>query len=226
MNDIFVEVEKQLGSLKRQASKARRYAEIREQMRGLLRQVLASKAKDLDLQAERLAALLGDISQQESHQSQSVTQMEAEQERLSTRIYELEGELRQHQNVLGQTALELDRSENRIIFNRQRSEELAGRRQRLSLEIEQASAQAAQVEIHVSRHGERVSLKDQAVASVESILATLAADSSHISGAHDSTEARLVELRGSAAKLGDELTSLHGEQARSKKLTTHPIEEA
>ena len=45
VNDIYVEVEKQLASLKRQASKARRYAEIREQMRGLLRQVLASKAK-------------------------------------------------------------------------------------------------------------------------------------------------------------------------------------
>ena len=36
VNDILVEVEKQLASLKRQASKARRYAELREQMRGLL----------------------------------------------------------------------------------------------------------------------------------------------------------------------------------------------
>ncbi len=57
INDIYVEVEKQLASLKRQASKARRYAEIREQMRGLLRQVLASKAKELDIEAERLARL-------------------------------------------------------------------------------------------------------------------------------------------------------------------------
>src|ERR1700729_1883067 len=52
VNDIYVEVEKQLASLKRQASKARRYAEIREQMRGLLRQILASKAGELDLEAE------------------------------------------------------------------------------------------------------------------------------------------------------------------------------
>ena len=37
VNDIVVEVEKQLGSLKRQASKARRYAEIRDQMRGIVR---------------------------------------------------------------------------------------------------------------------------------------------------------------------------------------------
>ena len=75
VNDIYVEVEKQLASLKRQASKARRYAEIREQMRGLLRQVLASKAKELDLEAERLAGLLGGISQQESQEAQSVNQM-------------------------------------------------------------------------------------------------------------------------------------------------------
>ena len=34
VHDILVEVEKQLASLKRQASKARRYAELRDQMRG------------------------------------------------------------------------------------------------------------------------------------------------------------------------------------------------
>ncbi len=58
VHDIVVEVEKQLASLKRQASKARRYAEIREQMRGLLRQVMASKARELDSEADRLAQLL------------------------------------------------------------------------------------------------------------------------------------------------------------------------
>ncbi len=41
VNDIVVEVEKQLGSLKRQAAKARRYSEIRDQMRGIVRQMLA-----------------------------------------------------------------------------------------------------------------------------------------------------------------------------------------
>src|SRR5277367_4802251 len=48
VNDIVVEVEKQLGSLKRQASKARRYAEIRDQMRAIVRQMLAGKARELD----------------------------------------------------------------------------------------------------------------------------------------------------------------------------------
>src|SRR5208337_4131732 len=58
VNDIVVEVEKQLGSLKRQASKARRYSEIREQMRGIVRQMLAGKARELDAEAERLGGRL------------------------------------------------------------------------------------------------------------------------------------------------------------------------
>ena len=102
VNDIFVEVEKQLVSLKRQASKARRYAELREQMRGLLRVVLASKAEHLDIEAARLENLLREMdSVQEEREAHSVHELEAEQERLSARTYELDAELRQTQNLLG-----------------------------------------------------------------------------------------------------------------------------
>ena len=95
VNDILVEVEKQLASLKRQASKARRYAELREQMRGLLRIVLASKAEHLDIEAARLENLLRDMDAAEERDARSVHELEAEQERLSARTYELDAELRQ-----------------------------------------------------------------------------------------------------------------------------------
>jgi len=224
INDIYVEVEKQLASLKRQASKARRYAEIREQMRGLLRQVLASKAQELDREAERLGGLLGEISQNETREGQSVSQWEAEQERLGTRTYELEGELRQHQNVLGQTALELDRSENRILFNRQRTAELTGRLQQLNTEIEQASAQAAQVETRAAAHGESVISLQGEVSRVENILAGLATASAELSGAHESTEARIAALRRSAGELADEFARLQAEQAQSEQALAHHIQ--
>ena len=224
VNDIYVEVEKQLASLKRQASKARRYAEIREQMRGLQRQVLASKAKELDLEADRLARLVGGISVQESQEAQSVNQWEAEQERLSSRTYELESELRQHQNILGQTALELDRSENRILFNRQRTAESAGRLQQLNVEIDQGGAQVAEVETRANAHGESVTAIKSEVSRVEAILASLAAATAEISGAHDSVEDRIASLRRSAAELGDELTRLHGDQAQAEQTLAHHVE--
>ena len=93
VNDILVEVEKQVASLKRQASKARRYAELREQMRGLLRIVLASKAEHLDIEAARLENLLRDMDAAEEREARSVHELEAEQERLSARTYELDAEL-------------------------------------------------------------------------------------------------------------------------------------
>src|SRR2546425_9676729 len=62
VNDIVVEVEKQLGSLKRQAAKARRYSEIREQMRAIVRQMLAGKARELDATAEKIARQLEELN--------------------------------------------------------------------------------------------------------------------------------------------------------------------
>ena len=69
VNDIVVEVEKQLGSLKRQAAKARRYSEIREQMRGIVRQMLAGKARELDAAAERIGQQLDELNAAETQRA-------------------------------------------------------------------------------------------------------------------------------------------------------------
>ncbi len=67
VNDIYVEVEKQLASLKRQASKARRYAELREQMRGLLRECAEQVAvARLENEAERLAVVLAEATEKKA----------------------------------------------------------------------------------------------------------------------------------------------------------------
>src|SRR5258708_8440026 len=140
VNDIVVEVEKQLGSLKRQAAKARRYSEIREQMRGIVRQMLAGKARELDAEAERVGKRLQELTAAEAQQAKEIQQQESEQDLLNQRIYSLDAELRQNQNHLNLTALEVDRSENRIAFNRQRADELAGRHGQIAAAIGRAGA--------------------------------------------------------------------------------------
>ena len=72
VNDIVVEVEKQLGSLKRQAAKARRYAEIRDEMRGIVRQMLAGKARELDAEAERVGKRLEELMASESKHAHEI----------------------------------------------------------------------------------------------------------------------------------------------------------
>ncbi len=204
VNDILVEVEKQLASLKRQASKARRYAELREQMRGLLRIVLASKAEHLDIEAARLEKLLRDMDAAEERESRSVHEMEAEQERLSARTYDLDGELRQTQNLLGQTALDLDRAENRIAFNREQLAQLESRAARLAVEIEIAVRQAADLVARMAAQRESVAaLRGQAAA----LEAGLRESTEHVSVSSTSQsqlESRMEELRRLAHALVEE----------------------
>jgi chromosome segregation protein len=219
VNDILVEVEKQLGSLKRQASKARRYAELREEMRGLLRTMMGSKAKELDTEAERLTNLLREIA--ETEQVQAVSRLEAEQEKLSTRTYELDAELRQNQNLLGQTALELDRAENRIGFNRQRSEELEQRNQQLTGELTQIAAQVNEVEARAAEHEKTVVELRAETKRLEALLAELAARAQQFAATSQATDTRIAELRQATSQLGDELTHLHAEFAQAEQAYTH-----
>ena len=58
MNDITEEVSKQLGSLKRQAAKAKRYGELKGELEGQLRTVLAGRYVTLKAEAEKAASLL------------------------------------------------------------------------------------------------------------------------------------------------------------------------
>ena len=224
VNDIVVEVEKQLGSLKRQASKARRYSEIREQMRGIVRQMLAGKARELDAEAERIATSLEQLTSEEARRATEIQQQEGAHDRLNQRIYELDAELRQNQNVLNQTALEVDRTENRIAFNRQRAEELAGRHTQIDAEIAQAAVQAADWETRNTAQtaaagalrGESATLTTR----VEELGTRAQSRSSQIAEA----EGRIEALRRSASEAGESLLRLHGEQKQAEEALVHQTE--
>ncbi len=220
VNDIFVEVEKQLASLKRQASKARRYAELREQMRGLLGAVLASKAEHLDIEAARLENLLREMDAAEERESRSVHDLEAQQERLSARTYELDAELRQTQNLLGQTALDLDRAENRITFNREQMAQLESRATGLAAETAEAERQAAALAARMAGQREAVaSLREQATA-LEAVLRETTEQASASAAGQEQLEARMEELRRLAGRLAEESAREHAESLQAEEAAT------
>ncbi len=224
VHDILVEVEKQLASLKRQASKARRYAEIREQMRGMVRTVLASKARALDAEAERIAGALHETNEAETAQAHSLQSLEAEQERLGQRSYELETELRCNQNLLSECALELDRAENRVGFNRERSRELETRLLQLAAGLTQTSAQAAVLDQQAQAHAAGVAVLRDEKSALEAALDNLAAASAALAAEQNAAETRIVELREAAGRLAHDLTRLHGEQAQAEGTISHLAE--
>src|ERR1700728_3495652 len=204
VNDILVEVEKQLASLKRQASKARRYAELREQMRGLLRSVLASKAEHLDIEAARLENLLREMESAEERDARTVHELESEQERLSARSYELDGEMRQIHNLLGQTALDLDRAENRITFNREQVAQIDTRATRLVVELEQAERQATELGARMLAQREAARSVREQTAILEAALRQTTEQAASSTDEQERLEVRIAELRQLAGRMVEE----------------------
>src|SRR5437879_61615 len=224
VNDIVVEVEKQLGSLKRQAAKARRYSEIRDQMRGIVRQMLAGKARELDAEAERVTKQLEELSASELRRTTAIQQQEGDQDRLNQRIYELDAEIRQNQNVLNLTALEVDRSENRIAFNRQRAEELAGRQSHVDAELAQATAQAMEWESRSASQIHAVTLLREESGSLTAQVEELANRAESRAAQISESEARIEALRRSSSEAGESLLRLHGEQKQAEEALVHQAE--
>jgi len=204
VHDILVEVEKQLASLKRQASKARRYAELREQMRELLRSMLASKAEHLDIEAARIETLLREMDLAESREAASVHELESEQERLNVRSYELDMELRQTQNLLGQTALDLDRAENRITFNREQVAQIQARSTRLAVEIEVAERQLNDLSARMTAHREAVTALREQTTALEAGLRETTEHASTSVAAQQELETRITQLRLTSERLVEE----------------------
>jgi chromosome segregation protein len=224
VNDIVVEVEKQLGSLKRQAAKARRYSEIRDQMRGIVRQMLAGKARELDAAAEKIAKQLEELHAGEAQRATAIQEMEGEQDRLNQRIYELDAEIRQNQNVLNLTALEVDRNENRIAFNRQRAQELAGRHEQMDAELKQARARAAEWETRSATQVQAVTLLREESGALNGRVEDLLQRAEQRAAQIRDAEGRIEALRRSASEAGESLLRLHGEQKQAEEALSHQTE--
>ena len=139
VNDIFEEVTRQMNSLKRQASKAERYAKLRDEMRAKLRVVLASKFARMDQEGVILDTQIHQLAEEIRQQTESVQQSEAEHSERTQRGYAIETETRQNRECLNQIAIEGDRGKARIRTNEERCAELIVRT--ASAEAELALAQ-------------------------------------------------------------------------------------
>ncbi len=151
VNDIFEEVTRQMNSLKRQASKAERYAKLRDEMRAKLRVVLASKFSQMDQESVTLETQINRLGEEIRQQTESVQQSEAEHSERTQRGYAIETETRQNRDRLNQIAIEGDRGKARIRTNEERCAELIMRM--ASAEAEFAQAQIRLTALEEERNG-------------------------------------------------------------------------
>ena len=123
LNDIVSEVERQIASLKRQAAKARRYRRLRDEMRGLLRDVFAADWERLEAELDRLDRLSKRARGEHESLMTALGERDAEHRDVVHRAREAEEELARVRERASALDLEADRARNRHLFLQ---EQLAG----------------------------------------------------------------------------------------------------
>src|SRR5277367_2053268 len=150
--DILEEVGRQANSLKRQASKAKRYEELRTEMVGHLRRAVSGRFRMLEREAAKLAL---DLNQAQSSFQAFATQVqEKEREHGATReaCYATEKELTEARQKVAELNLESERTRGRLELQAKQigsiGERLgAGEAETQELEARQQREQA-ELEVH------------------------------------------------------------------------------
>ena len=172
VNDIFEEVTRQMNSLKRQASKAERYARLRDEMRGKLRLVLANKFRQLEHEGAELDSQINLIAEEMRQYAADVQQLESEHAEGTHRGYAIESEIRENRERLSQIKLEIDRAHARRHHNEERCTELEGRLAGLQLEGAQVGSRLQALEAERSSN---LQMLDSAVVDLATVRQELAA---------------------------------------------------
>ncbi len=205
VDDIFEEVTRQMNSLKRQAAKAERYAAVRDELRGRLRVVLASRMAAMDADQARLEQEIRALTERVNDSAEAIAQQEASQHALTERGYELDHEGEAARTKAGEAAVELERATARERGNTERVGELDARITASGTELEQTRAQIAGIE--------------EERAQQRSFLETAAGEAREF---HQKVEARQQEARTAA----EEVYTAERELEAGRRHTMHLLTQA
>jgi chromosome segregation protein len=213
VNDIFEEVTRQMNSLKRQASKAERYARLRDEMRGKLRLVLAGRFAQLRRESEELEATLIGLGEELRAKTQVVGELELEQAEGTQRGYAIETDVRNNRERLSAITREIDRAFSRQRTNEERCAELARRAESAAAELTQTRLRLVGIEAERESHrgvleaaeGEVAAAQQQA-ATAQQEAASAATVLADIESGQESRRAAIMEAVAAASAVREQLT--------------------
>jgi chromosome segregation protein len=225
VNDIFDEVTRQMNSLKRQASKAERFAKLRDEMRAELRVVLASKFARIEQESTELDAQLNALGEDMQHRT------EAEHAESTERGDAIDTELRENRDRLSQLAMEIDRARARRRNNDERCAELMVRSASADAELAQARHRLTSLEAERDSNREMLESAAADLATAEHELALSQQQAAAATAAlakleHQQEESRVAifDTVSSASRLRNQLAQaeerLAGADREARRLET------
>ncbi len=181
VDDIVFEVEKQRGTLKRQAAKARRYRTLRDELRRWEKVLLARRYRELSTDIETAQALLVAARDREGMALARVSEVEADLSRLRIEQAEADAAATRIRESAHAEELDINRREQQIEFGRRQGDTLAERASHLQDELR---------DLHSRREPGRIALEERRQLLTDAIGARDAAASELNAASRTSAEAQ------------------------------------
>ena len=161
--DLIREVKRQIGSLQRQAGKARRYKQISQELQHLDTQLARHQFDVLQAEIAEKQTAAERLRDEIDAGSADVLRCEDEIRQLRERLSELEHEVAGKQQRSLELKGEMDRHESRVQFNEERLRELASQNARALAEITQAEERCHAASAELQAVTERLTASENAL---------------------------------------------------------------
>ena len=185
VDDIVFEVEKQRGTLKRQAAKARRYKRLREELRRWEKVQFAQRYDVLGQAIETARTELANARERETAAAARLAELETTLERLRLELVEADGQATAAREAAHANEMAIGRLQQQIAFDRQQIEQLTTAAVEVEAEVRALDArqEPARVELDARRDAAR-----RAGLERDEAAATLAAEEAAYVEAHRQIE--------------------------------------
>ncbi len=211
IGDVIKEVKRQIGSLQRQAGKARRYQALHADLRVLDTHHSRRQLDSLEAELARCHAEIARLGESEEARRTKIDNSEnqlAEQRRL---LEEVEDQIADGRTELQRLQSQIGGHQNRIQFNRQRAEELTELIERSRKDIAAAEAKRAQQGKELEEANALVEKTRQLLQAEEAELAKLTGLISKLRAERSANDSKLEALRSSRSKTEKRIAELEDE---------------
>jgi chromosome segregation protein len=195
VNDIVVEVARQIGTLKRQAAKARRYGRLRDELRGKEAIRFGARARRLDAELASVREAENAARDAEAGCAARLATLEAEVIALRTSLEEAEREARAEAEAAHQLDIEIDRGEARVRQCRERIAEARATEERLGEDGALLEARRAVTLQEAATHADSLAVEEAEMAASSARLDESRRIVAELTAAREARRSRVELLR-------------------------------
>jgi chromosome segregation protein len=209
--DLIREVKRQIGSLQRQAGKARRYKQIQTELQHLDTQFARHQFDVLQAEISEKQATVEKLRNEIEQGSANVLRDENEIAQLRDRFSELEHEIAAQQQRGLELKGEMDRHESRIQFNEERLRELASQNTKALADITQAEERFRAAQGESKAVAEKLAASETALAQHRRTLETRQRALAKVEEDLKNRQESLREAQAAAFAAAQDLTRIRNE---------------